>query len=218
MRFNKNYLGSLIFVGLLSVFCCDTEDDLNQMSIKRGPSNINQNCYDLLSVISISNQLSMNLGPGDYFEFSCQYDSNNALEFANVHEFINFKNNHIFIYDYDVVQDPIGIHTTNFRDFIGQSFSLDIRVLQKLDDEDHLQFYIVQEIISSLNQPDISRQWNQITYSYNLFNGNAIIDLKGSLTYRLFFNSVGVEFNDARHFKIIVDIHTGYPVSIIEVP
>lgn len=218
MRFYRYIKGSFILVLLITTNCCYTSDDLNQKSIERKQTSLNSNCNSPLNMLLISGQLSMNLGPGDSFEFSYLNDSDNALEFTSVHEFINFKNDHTFIYDYNVSQGPVGIHSTNFRDLVGQSFSLDISIRQKLDDEDHNQYYIIKDIVSNLNEIHDSRQWNQFTYSYNLFNGTAIIDLKGSLTYCLLINSIGVVFNDARHFKIIIDIHTGYPVSILELP
>lgn len=210
MKIHSYYFSFLLGVLMSSYSCSAVDCDGETPLIKSNQSNPSY----LLEIIA---QLNEVLGSGDIFEFNQNFNATNALVFVSVHDFIVYKRNHQFYINYDVSESSMGIHSTKYRDVYNRINSIDIGVKQKLESEDHDQLYGIQDIETNMSGDLLGRGWEHLYYYYEIFNGNAVINLYGINIYFILIDSVGIEYHDYKHYKIIIDIHTGYPLSILEV-
>lgn len=211
MRFLLYKFRPELWVILFSILSCNNyldSETINGTTFEADYSN-------LIKSNSIASQLTTFLGPGDYFEFYFEEELDNTLIFESVHDFIHYKNNHALFFESEVTYNN-GYHSTGFRDILNKTSSINIMIIQKLDHEDILQNYIIKNILSSLNGNILGKNWGQTNYEYALLNGTAIIDLYGEIHYRISIADMGVDFFDLKHYKMIIDIHTGIPLSFLD--
>jgi hypothetical protein len=213
---NQKRMGVVICLTLSFYFSCDKSDEIENFELNPSKNILNTSYSKAFNYNGIPDELTNFLGPGDQFEIVNYEDLDSVLVFSSVHDFINYKNDSFLYMDTEVINNGNGIHSTRYREILNEMASINIIVNQKLDDEDANQSYAVKNIMSVLYGKTKGKSWFQESYNYLLFNGTSIIDLFGKIRYRILIDDLGIEFTDARHYKIINDIHTGFPLNILD--
>ena len=195
---------------------CNSSDEFEKFEENPSKDILNTSYSKAFEYNGIIDELSNFLGPGDQIDIVNYEDLDSVLIFMSIHDFINYKNDAYFYMSSEVINNSNGIHSTRYREILNDISSIDIIVDQKLDDEDNNQSYAVQNITSALKGKTLGKSWIQENFNYLLFNETCIIDLYGQIRYRIQINDLGIEYKDARHYKIINDIHTGFPLNILD--
>ena len=134
------------------------------------------------------------------------------IQFLNSHELIFLISNSELILSSNSISSIQGYTASNVSNRF-MDYSLDFLIYQKLESEDDDQDYIIKSIHSGLRGNTSGKSWEQFEYNYQLQFGTAIIDISGYITYAVIIDDYGLILKDYRHYKIILDIHTGQPIN-----
>ena len=212
MKFLPFRYRSIFLMAIFSILSCKNDDDPGIIY----ETIIESDYAKSIKSNTISGQLTSILGLGDHFEINHLEEFIDVLPFETVHEFYYYKNDHVLLFNSELIYNN-GYHSTRLKDILNETSSINIMIDQKLDHEDHLQHYIIKNILSGLHGNTLGKSWEQTNYHYAVLNGTAIIDLFGEIHYRISIADLGIEFIDSRHYKMQIDIHTGTPLSFLDV-
>ncbi|MBT8266953.1 MAG: hypothetical protein KJO41_08210 [Bacteroidia bacterium] len=202
--------GYIILLIKISLFSCSKFDDQIYYSTNDFG---NRN-----SICNLSLQAEFNdiMELNDYIDLNVYFSLENTLFFDSVHDFYNLLNVNENIFDnYSITESSNSIFETRFRVFYNKSSSLDFEILYKLEDENINQDFMVINLESSFGGISVGRDWIEQLSQTSFFSGNVVIDYHGYLKYNLIINNIGVAYYDYKHYKIVLDIHTGFPISIL---
>ena len=163
-------------------------------------------------VLNILGEYTFN---GDFIEIVSPLEIVDVLEFDNIHEFVQLISENEYYLNNNVEWSAQDYSYSNISERY-ETYILDFVVTQKLDSEDENQQYIIKSIRSGLRGDLTGKIWNEFYYDYQIQFGTAIIDVTGYLVYSVITGDIAFNFFDYRHYKIIIDIHSGQPLNIIE--
>ena len=213
MKFNKV---RFILLSLICIFIydCYNDDYNNDLRLSKNNTKNTSNKTNFEQVII--SQLNSISGDSDSFIINSNINPFNALNFKSVHDFCNFKNDVKYILNSDVISVQPSTYQSQFRVVHSEISVLNILIDQKLYNDDICQNYNFINLFSNLKGNIIGKYWIQQGFNSIIFNGTNIINFNGRLSYKFFIGDISVIYNDERSFKLIIDIITGVPLSIME--
>ena len=206
---------TVLFTSFLLILSCHTDEN---DSVIPNPINFKLNWNEKTNYDQIiMSQLNAICGDSDTFYLNLNIDPDNALSFNSVHDFFIFKNEVEYLNSSEVINIQPGIYRSRFRVKQNEIASINILVDQKLDNDEINQNYYITNLSSKLKGYALGQHWNQHSFYEIIFNGTSIIDFYGTMSYTFYLGNNSVIYNDSRAFKLIIDIITGVPLSIVEI-